>query len=161
VLQQPTAELTIALTPEVSMHELLLFGQVPEVRCLQVLNVLAGITAMQPQRVIERHLVYKPTVGLQERGPKVGGTQEIAPEKRRTQQAAQNTELNFVQLVQDLEETDFGHSTDGTSKETKPWRMEFADLPEAGRKAVASRLTSTTDIKGGDPDNYMKGLGYS
>jgi len=143
------------------MHELLLFGQVPEAHCVQVMNVLAGITAMQPQRVTQRHLIYKPTVGLQERGPKVGGTQEIASEKRRTQQPAQNTELYFVQLVQDLEEDDFGPPPNDITRESRPWRMEFADLPEAGRKSIASRLISATDIKGGDPDSYMKSLGYS
>lgn len=42
------------------MQELLLFGQVPLARHDYVLSVLAGIAAMQPKPILEKHLVFKP-----------------------------------------------------------------------------------------------------
>lgn len=43
------------------MQELLLFGQVPSPRHDYVLSVLAGIAAMQPKPILEKHLVFKPS----------------------------------------------------------------------------------------------------
>lgn len=43
------------------MQELLLFGQVPSSRHDYVLSVLAGIAAMQPEPILEKHLVFKPS----------------------------------------------------------------------------------------------------
>ena len=43
------------------MQELLLFGQVPSSRHDYVLSVLAGIAAMQPKPILEKHLVFKPS----------------------------------------------------------------------------------------------------
>ena len=42
------------------MHELLLYGQVSLPQHDRMLKILAGIAAMQPRVLIERHLVYKP-----------------------------------------------------------------------------------------------------
>lgn len=43
------------------MQELLLFGQVPLARHDYVLSVLAGIAAMQPKPILEKHLHFKPS----------------------------------------------------------------------------------------------------
>lgn len=43
------------------MQELLLFGQVPLARHDYVLSVLAGIAAMQPKPILEKHLLFKPS----------------------------------------------------------------------------------------------------
>lgn len=84
------------------MHELLLFGQVPAVRHNQVLNILAGIAAMQPQPILEKHLVFKPNrkpgSGTQKQ---VGGAQDI--QKARAQES-QAHELFYLQLVADIQE---------------------------------------------------------
>ena len=50
------------------MHELSLYGQVTFARYEQVLNILAGVAAMQPQRVFERNIIYKPTREPEEPG---------------------------------------------------------------------------------------------
>lgn len=42
------------------MHELLLHTTVPSARHHQVLSILAGIAAMQPVAIHEKHLVFKP-----------------------------------------------------------------------------------------------------
>jgi len=84
------------------MHELLLFGQVPASRHNQVLNVLAGIAAMQPQPILEKHLVYKPNrkpgSGSQKQ---VGGAQDI---QKPGAQAVQAQDLFYMQLVADVAE---------------------------------------------------------
>jgi mediator of RNA polymerase II transcription subunit 18 len=55
------------------MHELLLFGQVPPQRHDQVLKILAGIAAMQPHMLVERHLIFKPRRPIvTKEGPKPG-----------------------------------------------------------------------------------------
>lgn len=86
------------------MHELLLFGQVSAARHNQVLNVLAGIAAMQPQPILEKHLVFKPNrkpgSGTQKQ---VGGAQDI--QKARAQET-QAQELFYMQLVAEIQEKD-------------------------------------------------------
>ena len=82
------------------MHELLLFGQVPESRHNQVLNVLAGVAAMQPQPILEKHLIFKPNrtpgSGAQKQ---VGGAQDIQKAGAQTFQAQ---DLFYMQLVADV-----------------------------------------------------------
>ena len=69
------------------MHELLLFAQVPSSRYIQVLNILAGVSAMQPVPLLEKHLVFKPNrnqiVGGTGSGQTaVGGKQDVAAQKQ-------------------------------------------------------------------------------
>lgn len=84
------------------MHELLLFGQVPASRHNQVLNILAGIAAMQPQPILENHLIFKPNrkpgSGTQKQ---VGGAQDI---QKSGAQAIQAQDLFYMQLVADVSE---------------------------------------------------------
>ena len=154
------------------MHELLLFGQVPRSRHEQVLKILAGIAAMQPQRVIERHVVYKPQREPEEPGSNLrrGGSQGVA-QKQAKQTAAKD--LYFTQLVQSVSEDDFttdkntpngpsnskaaGGAGDSTSK--NKWTFQFHDVPDTGDKGVTVRMTSSTDIVEGDPHAYMVALG--
>lgn len=42
------------------MHELLLHTTIPSTRHHQILSVLAGIAAMQPVPINEKHLIFKP-----------------------------------------------------------------------------------------------------
>lgn len=86
------------------MHELLLFGQVPRSRYTQVLNVLAGISAMQPQPVLEKHVVFKPNRKPGSSAQKqVGGAQDIQ-KAGSVMQAALAMDLFYLQLVADVEE---------------------------------------------------------
>ena len=92
------------------MHELLLFGQVPASRHDQVLKVLAGIAAMQPQLVTERHLVFKPKKLPGANGnpsrPKLGsqGSQMQAI------QGQMHGDLFYLQLVGDVRASIGGNS---------------------------------------------------
>ena len=89
------------------MHELLLFGQVPAAQHPQVLKILAGIAAMQPQTLVERHLILKPN-----KSPattvQVGAKQGI----QSSQKTPVHGDLFYVQLVGVIETN---HGTNATA----------------------------------------------
>lgn len=159
------------------MHELSLYGQIPPSRHNQVLQILAGVAAMQPREVIERHLIYKPVRFATHRA-QIGGSQAIQSQKVNTQAQAPK-ELFYMQLVCDVLQSD----TDATPQTTafngpdgvidldmepseeltaaRPsWSMQFHDIPDAGKRPVVSRMMNKTDIEEGDAHDHMKGLGY-
>ncbi|KAF2704764.1 hypothetical protein K504DRAFT_494575 [Pleomassaria siparia CBS 279.74] len=142
------------------MHELLLYGQVPLSRHEQVLKVLAGVAAMQPRRILQRHIIYKPDREPEEAGlnrPR-GGTQTIAV--KQTKQVG-SKDLNYCQLIQQLSEDEFGNPSKGppvhgggAGAEAK-WTLVFNDTPDTGDRGVLTRLSQNTDIISGDPHAYM------
>jgi len=136
-----------------TMHELLLFGQVPGGRHEQVLKVLAGFAAMQPQRTAELHQIYKPTV--QPPAPvHVGGSQSL--QQKPSVQNTQSRELVYMQLVEALDEAqEWPSKTPRTS-----WSLQYHELPDAAKRMVTMRMASTVDIAEGDPRTYMEALGY-
>ncbi|CAI6338370.1 unnamed protein product [Periconia digitata] len=147
------------------MHELLLYGQVPLVRHDQVLKILAGVAAMQPRRVCERRILYKPTKKPDEPGAHLsrrGGTQNVAgkPPKQ-----AGSKDLFYQQVVQTLSDNDFGKDSGQTlSADVKPgqdpkWALEFYDLPDTGDRGVSIRQSSSTSLLSGDPHAWMAAAG--
>ncbi|KAI9680482.1 MAG: Mediator of RNA polymerase II transcription subunit 18 [Caeruleum heppii] len=84
------------------MHELLLLAPVPLAGQEQLLKILAGIAGMQPKRVIERHLVFKPRRGPSNRSGQVGGSQDVQSQQAQTLQAQMQGDLFYMQLVGDL-----------------------------------------------------------
>ncbi|CAG5182151.1 uncharacterized protein ALTATR162_LOCUS10017 [Alternaria atra] len=149
------------------MHELSLYGQVTFARYEQVLNILAGVAAMQPQRIFERNIIYKPTREPEEPGSNLGrrgGTQTVA--QKQAKQAA-SVVLYHTRLVQKLSEDDFA-AEDGLPEESeKPlsadvqdgeepaWSFVFRDVPDTGDRGVSIRFTNTTDLLSGDPHAFM------
>ncbi|KAI9708021.1 MAG: Mediator of RNA polymerase II transcription subunit 18 [Bogoriella megaspora] len=87
--------------PGFKMQELLLYGQVPASRHSQVLNILAGIAAMQPRRVVERHLLYKPNIPGQR--AQVGGSQSINQKKSQVQAPKEVSIAHLVCEVSQVE----------------------------------------------------------
>ena len=156
--------------PPRAMHDLLLYGQVPAPRHEQVKKILAGVAAMQPRRVLERHVVYRPQRDPDEPGAHLsggGGTQTIANKNpRQKPQAAKD--LFYTRTVQKLADDDFGRpvssdrqpavdalSHEGTMGFEPKWSIEFQDLPDTGDRGVSIRLTTSTDLLTGDPHTYM------
>ncbi|KAI9815121.1 MAG: Mediator of RNA polymerase II transcription subunit 18 [Pycnora praestabilis] len=115
------------------MHELLLFGQVPAKRRDQLVQILAGVSGMQPQRVIERHLVYKPYRTPGQRGHQVGGSQGIQNAQAQALQGQLHGDLFYLHLVAEVEDGHFG-----TENPTAATSNEDAD-------------TGIVDINGQDP----------
>lgn len=87
------------------MHELLLFGQVRPAQHFQVLSILAGIAAMQPQPILERHLVFKPASrppGSARTGPVESSILGMADAQLYAFHAHTKGDTFFVKLVGDL-----------------------------------------------------------
>ncbi|KAL8748266.1 MAG: hypothetical protein Q9199_008222, partial [Rusavskia elegans] len=87
------------------MHELLLHGAVPTNRHAQVLSILAGIAAMQPQPFHERRLIYKPTRPVTRPSMQIGGSQAVQSKQMNPMQAVQGAiqgDLFYLHLVEDL-----------------------------------------------------------
>ena len=85
------------------MHELLLHAQVPSARHDQILSILAGIAAMQPVPILERHLIFKPsrppsTVG--KAGPQQGGQAG----QMKAVQGQMHGDLFYLKLVEEVKE---------------------------------------------------------
>ena len=96
------------------MHELLLFGQIPASRHDQVLNILAGVAAMQPVPVLEKHLVFKPNrLPASARPVQVGGAQGIQKSQVQALQAQNQGDLFYMQLVAEAFDGDIKARVDG------------------------------------------------
>lgn len=151
------------------MHELLLYGQVSAARHDQVLKILAGVAAMQPRRILQRRIIYKPERQPEEPGSHLrrGGTQAVAVKQK--QQATTPTQLYYTQLVQKLAEDDFGDFREASNKasptlsahvdfeggEEPRWSTLFEDIPDTGDRGVSIRFTNSTDLIGGNPHTFV------
>lgn len=88
------------------MHELLLFGQVPSSRHEQVLSILAGIAAMQPQPFLEKRLVFKPAkLPPGPRPSHAGAVQGVPNQQIQAIQAQTQGDNFYLQLVGDVNTT--------------------------------------------------------
>ncbi|KAI4232608.1 MAG: hypothetical protein LQ352_008321 [Teloschistes flavicans] len=119
------------------MHELLLHASVPAYRQKQVLNILAGIAAMQPQTFHERHLVYKPTRQANRVPTQVGGSQAVKSQGN-TVQATMQGDLFFLHVVEDL--------------------AEEAESERGGDEGKASEDDAMDGIDGGETTDTGAGL---
>jgi len=151
------------------MHELLLYGQVPAVRHEQLLSILAGLAAMQPQRVIERRALYKPIKNPSSNLIQRGGTQGVQNTQKSIPIQRQN-DLHYLHLVRSVDEKEFGQAVDvtisydatgqGQKEPRRPWTFELQDTPEPGKRPVGFRFAHVTEIIGGDPHKFMMDFGY-
>jgi mediator of RNA polymerase II transcription subunit 18 len=168
------------------MHEFLLFGQVAKNDHHRLLQQLAGVTRMQPQHVVERHLIFKanPPVGLSN-VPSGGGSQGVLPpEVQKTKQMLSGS-IFYLQLVY---HPTGGAATVGGNRVMQPgpvngdtsqvrnptkadadgsshvedglWTIEFRDVPESGKQVVTTRVMSRTATNGGDLIQFVKDLGF-
>ncbi|KAI4087999.1 MAG: hypothetical protein LQ344_006374 [Seirophora lacunosa] len=86
------------------MHELLLHASVPTARHVQVLSILAGVAAMQPQPFHERHLIYKPTRPPTKAVVQIGGSQAVQQNPAQKAKAGTQEDLFYLHLVENLVE---------------------------------------------------------
>ncbi|KAL4975740.1 mediator of RNA polymerase II transcription subunit 18 [Aspergillus desertorum] len=159
------------------MHELLLFASVPAHQHHELLQQLAGLTAMQPRHCLERRLIFKAT-----RKPGLanarGGTSHGADVARLNKML--NGQMFYTQVVGPLSETDFdgkpspsenqdasmsgANEAAGSSYDydNQPWKLEFRDTPEAGfRSTITARLAASAALPNGDVVPSMDAWGYS
>jgi mediator of RNA polymerase II transcription subunit 18 len=118
---------------------------------------------MQPRRILERHIIYKPLREPEEPGASLGrrgGTQQVAQKQK--QQAAPVV-LYYTKLIQKLHEADFDTPQDGGKSlsaeieegEEPVWSQVFSDVPDTGDRGVSIRFTNTSDLLSGDPHAHM------
>ena len=167
------------------MHELLLFAPIPAWQHHDLLQQLTGLAAMQPNRTLERRLIFKPYRKPGFVRPRPGGSQDVQPTEVQRLQKMLNSGLYHMQVVGAVNATDFGveengqkpdtvmggMDSDGADQRVKPgpgyvpsnqvWRVEFKDTPEAGAgSGVTSRGASTAILPYGNVIPFMKAWGY-
>ena len=127
------------------MHELLLYGQVPLERHDQVLKILAGIAAMQPQTLFERHLIYRP----------MRSAQDNKPNKKFPNKPIKPQPLTFQHLVRQLDQSDFGKDSqillesENNGNVTRPaytWSLKTQETPEPETKTIVLRQATDTAL---------------
>lgn len=163
-----------------TMHELLLFAQVPAARQDQLLKILAGIAGMSPQDIFERHVIFRPKRAPGSKATPIGASQGVQSQHVQAIQSQLKGELFYLQLVSDItknfsargnlpprqldhgdEDSNTIHGGVGGNVSSGSWSLCFFDLPEVGgRRSVTSRMISSVDILDGDPMAFMDALGY-
>ena len=164
------------------MHELLLFASVPAHQHHELLQQLAGLTAMQPRHRLERRLIFKAYRKPGLINTRVGASQDLQGNEMQRLNKMLNGGMFYTQVVGPLDESDFGlnrssagdpdAAMSGTeeiptncppaySYENQPWKLEFRDIPEAGtRSAVTARLMASSNLPKGDISTPMTAWGY-
>ncbi|CAG8130281.1 unnamed protein product [Penicillium salamii] len=152
------------------MHEQSLFASVPAHQHHELLQQLAGLTAMQPRHCLERRLIFKAfrKPGLAGR---TGASQDLQQGDMQRLNKMLNGNTYYTQAVGPVTEADFGSSDSdaqmiGTEPiydyGQQPWKLEFRDIPEAGtRSAVTSRLMSSAVLPRGNVIPLMFAWGYN
>lgn len=135
------------------MHELFLSATVPSHQHDQLLCILSSVAAMSPTPLRERHLVYRPARDPPVRAAagvgQVGGSQDIAPVKRRAKD--ENGEAWYTKLV---------HTMEGEGSGGGEWHTRVDELPDAIRRPVTSRAVKRMPIEDDmDVGNFAKGRG--
>ncbi|KAL5363802.1 RNA polymerase II mediator complex subunit Srb5 [Aspergillus floccosus] len=173
------------------MHELLLFASVPAHQHHELLQQLAGLTAMQPRHQVERRLIFKAYRKPGLINTRVGASQDVQGADLQRLNKMLNGGMFYTQVVGPVSEADFGakpfpsassdnpdtlmsgmtdqpsgpSSESGShyySYDTQPWKLEFRDIPEAGtRSAVTARLMASSILPKGDILAPMNAWGYS
>jgi mediator of RNA polymerase II transcription subunit 18 len=148
------------------MHEQSLFASVPVHQHHELLQQLAGLTAMQPRHCLERRMIFKAfrKPGLAGR---TGASQDLQQADLQRLNKMLNGNMYYTQVVGPVTEAEFGSAESQMSDEgvydygRQPWKLEFRDIPEAGtRSAVTSRLMSSATLPTGDIVPSMNAWGY-
>ena len=142
------------------MHELSLFGQVPSWRHEQVLKILAGIAGMQPQRVLERHLIFKPSRSPTQRGGQVGGSQGVQAAQIQALQGQMHGDLFYLQLVGDISPGFFGQG-ETIGMTTNPQDVVMSDGHEDGPLEGQSLSDGISHANGIKPASRPPGRTWS
>lgn len=95
------------------MHELLLFGQVSAAQHELVLKILAGVAAMQPQPLAERHLIFMPTKSPTA-NTQVGAKQGVQGSQAQALKSQMHGDVFYLQLVGTLD-----NDQDGGNQKSK------------------------------------------
>ena len=124
------------------MHEFLLFALVPLLERDQKLQILAGLTAMQPVKVYERQLIYQ----------QLKTTSAPINKKGAKNTPAQAQKLGYHKLRQNLQSL----LSDELSPSGK-WTLRVETTPEPGVKNVISRAVAERALQDSDLERFGAG----
>ena len=155
------------------MHEFALYGQVTKDDHHRFLQQLAGYTRMQPQDVVEIHLVFKarPPIGLNNL-PSAGGQQGALQQDVQKVKNMLNAALFYIELVGEVGPIETNSAADGdvsmtngngaslSNKSTVRWSLDFKDTPDPGKQATSTRLVSRIPMEEGDLAQFPDHFGY-
>ena len=122
------------------MHELLLFAPVLPQRHDQLLKILAGVTGMQPQRVVERHLIFKPIRSPGQNSAQVGGSQGVQNAQLQALQGQLHNELYYLQLVAEISDSSSGSRTPVNPKVPEPENSDLEEIENEGESDAGTQL---------------------
>ena len=110
------------------MHELLLHASVPAHRHDQILSILAGIAAMQPIPILEKHLIFKPSRPPSVTG-KAGPQQGSQAGQMKALQGQMYGDLFYLKLVEEVKDgrAAVGEQSSGTHGEGEKGDVVMAD----------------------------------
>ncbi|KAH0543643.1 hypothetical protein FGG08_002081 [Glutinoglossum americanum] len=137
------------------MHELLLFAQIPLSRHNQLLRILCGIAGTQPQRVVERHLIFMPRKIHDSRGQQVGGTQTVQNQQAQALQGQLHGELFHLQLVGEIDDGQFADE-DGRTLEGEQEEEDEVMKDAAGGKIEILAKPEPSPLKAPSGDSVEK-----
>ena len=124
------------------MHEILLFASIPAAQHHDLLLQLCGLTAMQPNRVYERHLIFKAYRKPGFIKTRLGGSQDVQlPEVQRLNKLL-NSGLYYMQAVGEVGPKDFGAAS--------------SSAPSAAAAAVAATETPDVVMDGTQPSGQSQ-----
>jgi len=128
------------------MHEISLFGQVSLGRHEQVTNILAGLAAMQPCPIYEKHIPYM---------PKKTATSDAQMQKAK--QKPQNFQPTYTHLIQSYTSADYGKTLSPTEQ-----KVRLVETPEPETKAFILRrveewnATDDDEVRYSDTNKFQK-----
>lgn len=173
------SSLTFFLSPSSyhTMHELLLFASVPSHQHHDLLQQLAGLTALQPIHRLERRLIFKAYRKPDLVNSRTGASQDLQGSELQRLNKMLNGGMFHTQAIGPVSEHDFSPSQDSPMSgvdenippgharfynyDNQPWRLEFRDIPEAGtRSALTARLMANASLPKGDLMALMNAWGY-
>lgn len=142
------------------MHELSLMCQVPSARHEQISQILTGLTAMQPARVIERHLIFKPRRVPGVKGGQVGGSQGIQNPQTQALQGQLQGELFYLQLVGEVKDNAFPSTNDAGVPPDHGADTTMEDVAATGA-AAREKLNGLTPVSNGSSPSGLAKQSWS
>lgn len=143
------------------MLELMLMGSVPAVRHQQLIQVLAGVAAMAPVSMLEKHDVLKPSRDRSDATPSSNAVGQNIPKQAKKDVSH---DLYYLHLVgtRDHIKTD-RHDQAGSNKlDDFAWTLQFRDLPDVVRqRPVTSYGMLEVPIVVGDPAAFTAAMDYT
>lgn len=122
------------------MHELLLHASIPSSRHEQVLSILAGVAAMQPVPILERHVIFKATKPpvAAGRGAANQGTQTGQMKALQGQMHGDRFYLKLVENVKEKRDAGASKEVNGTNGATEHGAVVMAENGVNGVRLPAS-----------------------